>query len=197
MDGRCNGEEITIPIEELYRKALKMMPVILLIYLIPYLLLWHKPFITGIPVFFGSVFSEGGFKLIISYLVMAIIALITGIILHELLHAAGWLLFAKGRWKSLRFGIKMPEMAPYAHCTEPLPVYGYRAGIVLPAVVMGLAPGIHGMITGSFAWLFYGIFFTWAATGDLIVLWYIKGLKPSDMVRDHPEKPGCIITRNL
>lgn len=194
-EGRVE-EELTIPIEVVYRTALKMMPVIFLIYFTPFLIFWFKPFIAGIPVFFRSVFSAGGFQLIISYLVKGLIALISGIILHELLHAAGWLPFTKRWFKSLRFGIMMPEMAPYAHCTESLPVCGYRTGIILPALVLGFIPGIYGIFTGSFAWLFYGIFFTWAASGDLIMLWYIRGLKPSAMVKDHPEKLGCIITGN-
>jgi len=197
MDDKTEtNREISIPMQEVYRLALIMLPLIFMLYLIPYLIIWFRPFIKGIPDFFSSVFSKGGFHIIIPYIIKGFIAFFTGIILHELLHALGWLPFTKHRFRSLRFGIKKPEMAPYAHCTESLPVNGYRTGILLPSIVLGLSPALYGIIKGSFPWLCYGIFFTWAASGDLIMFWRIKELKSTTMVMDHPEKLGCFITGN-
>ena len=87
----------------------------------------------------------------------------------------------------------MPELAPYAHCKEPLPVYGYRIGILLPGIILGILPAVYGIVTGSFGYLFYGILFTWAASGDFIMFWWIRRLDPKSRVMDHPEKLGCIL----
>ena len=127
------------------------------------------------------------------YLVKGTLAILAGIVLHEGLHGLGWVFFTRTKFRSLRFGFMVREMAPYAHCLEPLPVYGYRIGILLPAVVLGLLPALKGIITGSFSWLCYGMLFTWAASGDLIMYWHIRKLNAHAKVMDHPEKLGCII----
>jgi len=198
MNGKTDtSREISVPMEEVYRIALIMLPVIFLLYAVPFLIFWFRPFMNSIPEFFRSVFSEGGFHVLWPYLIKGITALVAGIVLHELLHALGWLPFTKRGLRSFRFGIKMPEMAPYAHCTESLPVNGYRTGILLPGIVLGLAPAIYGIIKGNFLWLCFGMFFTWAASGDMIMFWRIRKFKSQTLVMDHPQKLGCFITGNI
>jgi hypothetical protein len=184
-------QEISIPLEEIYRTAIVMLPFIVLIYLIPFLILWLRPFIENVTEF--SLFRSGILN-ILRHFLMGIAALTAGIVLHELLHAAGWLPFTKHGFRSVRFGILSREMAPYAHCTESLPVNGYRTGIMLPSLILGFFPAFYGMVTGSFGWLCYGTFFTWAASGDLIMFWKIRKLKSSTMVTDHHEKVGCFVS---
>jgi len=192
-DNGLHQREILIPLEKVYRTAMILLPVIFLFYLIPYLLIWFSSFTEKLGYFIRSVFSRGGFSVIRPYIVKGTISIVLGIVLHELLHGLGWIPFTKGKFRSLRFGFMVPEMAPYAHCKETLPVYGYRIGILLPAIVLGFLPALKGVVTGSFSWLCYGILFTWAASGDLIMFWHIRKLKPNDKVTDHPEKLGCIV----
>lgn len=186
-------KEISLPLEKVYRIALILLPVISIVYLTPFLIIWFRPFYEYMTDFISALFSRGGFMVIKPYLIRGIISIIIGIVLHELLHGLGWIPFTKNRFRSLRFGFMVPEMAPYAHCTEPLPVYGYRIGILLPGIILGIMPALKGIITGSFSWLCYGILFTWAASGDFIMFWWIRKLKPKTKVMDHPEKLGCLI----
>ncbi|MBN1157991.1 MAG: DUF3267 domain-containing protein [Bacteroidales bacterium] len=188
-----NQYEISLPLEKVYRIAIILLPVVFLLYMIPYLVFWGEPFLGKLVSFTKGVFSRGGFLVLRPYLVRGTISIVAGIVLHELLHGLGWVFFARKRFRSLSFGFMMPELAPYAHCREPLPVYGYRIGILLPGILLGFLPAVYGIASGSFGWLCYGMLFTWAASGDFIMFWYIRDLSPKTMIRDHPEKLGCIV----
>jgi hypothetical protein len=187
------GQEISMPIFKAYRIALFLLPGVLLLFGIPYLAVWFGPLAHKITGIFQTIFRYGRIGVLVPYLTKGTIALLIGIFMHELLHGIGWVPFARKGFRSLQFGFMTTEMSPYAHCKEPLPVYGYRIGIVLPGLILGFLPAIKGIITGSFSWLIYGIFFTWAASGDFIMLWMIRKLKSKTMVMDHPGKLGCII----
>lgn len=186
-------QEISLSMEQVYRITLILLPVIFAAYMLPYLLFYFSSFMGKMTHFFRSVFAHGGFIVFRPYLVKGSISIMVGILLHEMLHGLGWVFFTRKKFRSLRFGFMVREMAPYAHCVEPLPVYGYRIGILLPAIMLGLLPALIGIITGSFSWLCYGMLFTWAASGDLIMYWHIRKLNPRTVVMDHPEKLGCII----
>ncbi|MBN2481046.1 MAG: DUF3267 domain-containing protein [Bacteroidales bacterium] len=185
--------EISLPLEKVYRIAMILLPVVFLLYLLPYLVFWYKPFAAKLVSFTQAVFSRGGFMVLRPYLIKGTISIVAGIVLHELLHGLGWLFFTRNKFRSLSFGFMIPELAPYAHCKEPLPLYGYRIGILLPGIILGLLPAMYGIVTGSFTWLCYGMLFTWAASGDLIMFWQIRNLGSETMVMDHPEKLGCIV----
>src|SRR4030042_1353208 len=185
------NQEISIPIMKAFRIALSLLPVIILLFGIPYLILWFEPFSFKLNDFLKAVFHDGRLGVITPYLAKGTVAILVGIFAHEMLHGLGWVPFTKKGFRSLKFGFMTPEMAPYAHCKEPLPVYGYRLGIILPGLLLGCIPAIKGIISGSFSWLCYGIFFTWAASGDFIMFWLIRHLKSSTRVLDHPGKLGC------
>ena len=126
------NHEISIPVIKAYRIALTLLPFMILLFGVPYLIFWFDPFTHCLNHFFYAIFHDGKVGIITPYLVKAIIAIFVGILLHELLHGLGWVPFTKSGFRSLQFGFMTPEMAPYAHCKEPLPVYGYRIGIILP-----------------------------------------------------------------
>lgn len=192
-EAETNGQEISIPISRAYRIALILGPIILLLYGTPYIILWWKPFTEKLKGFSLAIFGEGHIGVLYPYLTKGSLALVAGIFIHELLHGLGWVPFAKRGFRSLKFGFMKVEMAPYAHCKDPLPVYAYRIGILLPGIILGILPAFIGIITGNFSWLCYGILFTWAASGDFIMFWMIRYLKRNAMVVDHPDKLGCII----
>ncbi|MEJ2012656.1 MAG: metalloprotease family protein [Anaerolineales bacterium] len=121
--------------------------------------------------------------------------LITGIVLHEGLHAAGWLVFGKLPFSRVGFGFKLRTLTPYAHLQEPVQARTYRVGILLPLLVLGLPPYLLGIIFGRLAFMIYGLFFILAAGGDLLVLWLLRGLPADTWVEDHPTRAGCWVYR--
>lgn len=126
-------------------------------------------------------------------MVLLLLLLIPGTVVHELLHAAGWIYFGKVGRDAIRFGFQWKTLTPYAHCRVPLPASAYRAGTLLPGLVLGVIPGLAGVLLGNFFLVVFGFVFTFAAGGDVLILWLLRGVSPQAMVEDHPTKAGCYV----
>lgn len=148
---------------------------ILAIILVPFVLIWdYETFETGKDAFMDYFF----------------LIIVGGIIIHELLHGLTWGYFVTNGMKSIKFGIKW--LTPYCHCKEPIKVKHYKIGGAMPLIIMGIIPSIIGLIIGHGLVLTFGIFFTWAAGGDLIALYMLRKLDNNIYVSDHPAKLGFI-----
>jgi hypothetical protein len=155
---------------------LMIIPITAMIFL-PYVLIWdYETFKTS-----KEIFDD-----------YFLYVLIGGIIIHELLHGLPWGYFASNGLKSIKFGVKWKFLTPYCHCKEPLKVKHYKIGGAMPLIVMGIIPSITGIITGHGGILSFGIFFTWAAGGDIIALFMLRKLDGNVYISDHPEKMGFI-----
>ncbi len=124
------------------------------------------------------------------YLVLVVIP---GVVLHEILHGAGWSLFTANGFRSVKFGFKWKFLTPFCHCREPLKVSQYAFGAGLPLLVLGILPAAAAIITGSGGLMIFGLFFTWAAGGDIIALFQLARLDKNLLVSDHPEEVGFCI----
>ena len=58
---------------------------------------------------------------------------------HEGLHAAGLMKFARVPWKKIRFGLIWPWGIAYCHCAIPISIRSYCRMALLPVAVTGLA----------------------------------------------------------
>ena len=54
--------------------------------------------------------------------ILPLIILISGIIIHELIHGVFFAFFAKNGFRSIKFGILWKMLTPYCHCKEPLKI---------------------------------------------------------------------------
>jgi hypothetical protein len=191
--------EITLSVRKTYLYSLYLLIPIIILFCIPYTMIWGDDLIEywklKINLLKGNFILLNFVYNIFGYLFWTVIILIAGIFMHELLHGVVWIFFAEKGFRSLSFGIMKPDFAPYIHCRDPLPVNAYRAGIVMPGVILGIIPLLAGLITGGFKIFIFGFFFTWAASGDFIILWMIRHLRADEFVQDHPELVGCIIIR--
>ena len=157
--------------------ALLMIIPIAAVILYPFILIWdYETFKIGQDIFYDNF----------------LYILIGGIILHELLHGITWGKFASKGLKSIKFGVKWKFLTPYCHCKEPLKVKHYKIGGAMPLIVMGIIPSIIGLIIGHGGVLTFGIFFIWAASGDIIALYMLQKLDNNIYVSDHPDKMGFI-----
>jgi hypothetical protein len=189
--------EITLSVRKTYLYSLYLLIPLIVLFCIPYAAIWGIDLIgywkLKINLLKGNFVLLNFAYIIFRYLFWTIIVLIAGIFMHELLHGLVWVFFARKVFRSLSFGIMKPDFAPYIHCRDPLPVNAYRTGIVMPGIILGILPMLAGIITGDFKIFIFGFFFTWAASGDFIILWMIRHLQSGEIVQDHPELVGCII----
>ncbi|WP_276496835.1 DUF3267 domain-containing protein [Pontibacter litorisediminis] len=181
--------ELTLTAAEANVKALVFMLPILVLYIVPYVLLWPGRFSYGAVE--GFVREQGVQVLFYPFLMLLVFVL--GAVVHELLHGLTWAVFCRHGVKSIKYGVHWRYLTPYCHCQEVLPLRPYVLGGIMPGLVMGLLPAVAGMATGNLLLFLFGLFFSIAASGDLLVLWMLRHAKPSDFVQDHPEKIGCYV----
>jgi hypothetical protein len=163
--------------------------VIALVLLIPESLIFALPFFL---IWGTNVFTVLRFR---SFLFLSLFILL-GAALHELLHGLTWLVTTGKGFRSIRFGIKWQYLTPYCHSNEAMKVWQYVAGALTPLVFMGIIPAGWALFNGSALLMFFGIFFTWAAGGDIQAVWMLRKFKRNQMIYDHPEELGFIIKDN-
>jgi len=124
-------------------------------------------------------------------LLLVPLVLLIGTVLHELIHGIVMASFSKNGWKSVAFGVNLRALTPYAHCKEPLSPNAYRLSLALPGILLGDVPVLISWFTGNILFLLFGILFTLAAAGDVIILWLSRNITDG-MLQDHPEKIGFV-----
>ena len=175
------GQVITLSIEKASMRALLLIIPILLVYALPFYLVWGKNVLVALR--FRSI-------------LFLFLFIVIGIVTHELLHGVVWAIFSKRGFRSIHFGIKWEYFTPYCHCTESLKVWQYVLGGLAPLFFMGFLPAIYAMCTGNALWMFYAIFFSAAAGGDIQAVWILRKFKSNQMIKDHPEELGFIVLDN-
>lgn len=118
-----------------------------------------------------------------------------GIVLHELIHGIAWI-WASGlrNFKYIKFGILKASLTPYCHCTEPMKRNPYITGAVMPAIILGIIPLLIGLIYGNIPIFLFGYFFTLAAIGDFVMIYYlVRYVDENSNIQDHPSKIGFIV----
>ncbi|WP_266202540.1 DUF3267 domain-containing protein [Pontibacter kalidii] len=181
--------ELSLTAAEANVQALVFMLPILVLYMVPYALLWPEQF--SYQVIENFVLEQGGRVLFYPFLMLLVFVL--GAVVHELLHGLTWAFFCKQGIRSIKYGVHWRYLTPYCHCQEMLPLRPYILGGMMPGLVMGLLPALAGMVTGNLLLFLFGLFFSIAASGDLLVLWMLRHAKSTDLVQDHPEKIGCYV----
>lgn len=120
-----------------------------------------------------------------------LISVITGIVLHEAIHAVSWSWLDGIPWGKIHFGFKWKMLTPYVHCPEPVNVNHYRWGVAMPGLVLGIIPYLIALVF-RIEWLYgFGFFFTIVAGGDFIMLWLLRDVEDGKLVQDHPDLIGC------
>ena len=170
--------EISMTIEETARKAVGLILPIL--------------FATGIP-FFVLHGLEPFLQWTWSGVLVFFLCLVIGVPVHELLHALVFGMFARGGYKSVKFGIEPRTYTPYCHCTSPIRVQYYRLGALMPLLVLGVAPYVAALFTGSLGFWVFGYVYMIGAGGDLVAVKMLKKIPGHKKVLDHPEKMGFFL----
>jgi hypothetical protein len=181
MDSRPSKTQFTLNQTDTNKGvSLFILPAVLLLS-IPFLLIWNNNILLNIK------------HILITKIYITLPILITGIIIHELLHGLTWALFAKGGIKSIKFGFSKNNYAPYCHCTVPIRLKYYIFGGLLPAVVLGFLPIILSWFTGNLAIFLFGVVFCIAAGSDILICCKLRNLNMDAFVQDFPDKPGCYL----
>lgn len=112
-------------------------------------------------------------------------------LVHELLHAAGYLL-GGARRSEVRIGVMWRLLTPYATCSVPLRKRSYVVAAALPGVVLGVVPMVASLLTGSPGGYVYSGVMLLGAVGDALSIFTIRDLPGDTLVLDHASRAGCI-----
>ncbi|WP_420630658.1 DUF3267 domain-containing protein [Candidatus Leptofilum sp.] len=171
--------DATVPMNWANLMALLMLPLAFLFFWLPYWAIWHVwPFAA----FFDG--SLGGISTLI-------VVLVVSVVVHELLHAAGFWLVGGVPWRRIKFGVSWQGFAPYAHCRDPLQTTAYRISVALPGLFLGVLPGFAGVAVQQPLLVMWATLMLLAAGGDAAVLWAVRGVPSRAKVQDHPTQVGC------
>ena len=149
--------------------------------LIPFLLIWQP---ANIKVFFTSPFLR---------MPIYIPFLIIGIFLHEIIHAAVFIIIARVFLTDIKFGFQKKTFTPYVHCRIPVRTNLYRISLIAPALILGIIPAFIAIIFGQSWLLIYSLIFLIGAGGDLLILWLLRKTDKDSLVQDHPTRCGCTV----
>lgn len=173
-------EDLSIPIASAYTYMLPIVVPLIIVMIVGHIVVWGR---------------EDFFRALnqLVQLQSAIPVLVIGIPLHEFIHALTWVLIGDISFKEIKFGFDWKGLAPYAHAKVPLKARAYRLGAAMPALVMGGLPYLIGITTGWGWFTIFGIFYIFAAGGDLVVLWLLRKVNGEARVEDHPSRAGCYV----
>lgn len=158
--------------------ALAWLPVSGLVAAAPFAVLWSPDRLRALPSTLPSL--PAGLALMAA-----------GVLVHELLHAAGFLLFGRVPGAQVRIGFQRRTLTPFASCGAPVTASAYRAAGLLPGVVLGGLPLLAAWATGSAALLLWGWLMLALAGGDLAAVWAMRSVPGDAMVVDDPRLVGC------
>ena len=148
------------------------------VFLIPYFLIWHDAPLNRLL----------GYR--VNNLVF-FIAILVGIVVHELIHGITWACHTG--WRSISFGVMWKLLTPYCHCDEPMRIRPYQLACLMPCFVLGVIPSVFALFIGSLPLLLWGIFFIAAAAGDIWMAWLLTKENSNSLVLDHPSEAGFYI----
>lgn len=117
--------------------------------------------------------------------------LLAGLLLREAVHLAGYYLIGRVPLGAARPGGGHVGLTPRVHCAALLPARTYRAILLAPALLLGVAPGVAGIVAGWWLPVVWAVWLIVASSSDLVTLWAMRGLSPNTPVRAHPTRAGC------
>ncbi|QBK24834.1 DUF3267 domain-containing protein [Ureibacillus thermophilus] len=115
------------------------------------------------------------------------------IILHELFHQIGFVIFGKAKWKQLDYGINTKLGVAYATTKKPLPNHAMKKALMLPFWTTGMIPSIAGFICNSQLLVLLGAFLIAGAVGDFYMYRELRKFPKDALVKDDPLLPKLYV----
>lgn len=112
------------------------------------------------------------------------------ILTHELIHAFFFLLSARGKKNSTR--IKSRMLAPYAYCTEALPLGLYRLSLIAPIPLLIVPFAFISLLFGDPLTFLLTLIMIFSTGGDLTAIWTIRMFnRKGSLILDDPIQTAC------
>jgi hypothetical protein len=130
--------------------------------------------------------------LVLKNISIIFIPIIVGIVLHELIHGFFYVLFAKNKFKSIKFGVKLKYGVAYCICTELVKIKHFFIVTIMPTIILGFIPIILSFFFRNIFLLFLGILFITCGAGDFWIILRLRKEGKEDYVLDTIGEINCI-----
>lgn len=117
------------------------------------------------------------------------IAYIALIVLHEICHLVGFMLFGHVKRSTLTYGFNLKMGVAYATTTELLPNTVMRKALLLPFWVTGVVPAVTGLWIGSPMLVLLGAWLIAGAVGDFAMYAGLLKYPKHCLVKDDEQFP--------
>lgn len=212
-DGQLdNGSEIEpspppkeekYPIPEGYKRELKafnmillnvlslgMLVVSLLIFILLNKFVFKRGYAPLIPI------SNFGLAMLTDILILIAIYIVL-LILHELIHGFGFIVFCKAKRSDISFGVKLSKGYAYCSNKKPMTRNGYRLAIILPMIITGLIPAIICAIFFDVKWVILFAAAFSGGSGDIAMFISTLQYSKDKMFLDHPSAPAYYVYHKI
>ncbi|WP_274308651.1 DUF3267 domain-containing protein [Solibacillus daqui] len=124
------------------------------------------------------------------YLILAYIVLI---ILHEVFHLIGFIVFGRVSYKDLDYGVNLKLGVAYATTKKPLTNAAMKKALLLPFWTTGVVPTIIGLAIGNFLLVIIGALLMAGAVGDFYMYKELRKFPNDAIVEDDPKEPKLYV----
>ena len=115
------------------------------------------------------------------------------IVLHEVAHLIGFVLFAKVPWRSLDYGINLKLGVAYATTIEPVQNKAMKRVLILPFWVTGVLPSVIAIFINSPLLALLGAWLIAGAAGDFAMIKELRTVRNDAWIKDDPERPKLYV----
>ena len=103
------------------------------------------------------------------------------LIIHELLHGVGFLIFKEVKFKNLTFGMFLEKGIFYVMCKQNIRRNVILTSLCFPVVIIGIVTLIVGMFINNFMLVYLSIINIVASIGDIVMIIYFLKV-PRDVI---------------
>lgn len=117
--------------------------------------------------------------------------LLGGLLLRDVVQMIAYRWIGRVPRGATHFAGGQAALGPRVQCDMPVSARAYRAIVLLPGLLLGVLPGIAGVMTGSWLLVVWGLWMIVVSGSAWAALWAMRGLPAHTPVRAHPHRPGC------
>lgn len=115
------------------------------------------------------------------------------IVLHEIFHLIGFMVFGKVKFNQLDYGLNLKLGVAYATTTQQLTNKAMKKSLLLPFWTTGVIPAIIGFVFQSNLLVLLGAFLIAGAVGDFYMYKELRRFPDTSLVKDDPELPRLYV----
>ena len=119
--------------------------------------------------------------------------LVGSFLIYIVLQLVLYMLFTKGNFRAIKLSMNWKGCGFLYR--EPIALKYYRVTLLVPVILLGLIPAIHGFCTGYFECFIAGIFIIVGASGDCMFFWKLRHFDDEDRIKDGDETYAATIIK--